>query len=131
MQQELKTVRIISGNFAVGGKNYNGYLSNGERVFIAGRQMASLGWKEDADVKFPFYALMTTKTWNRLGADGKPNGETFDRIQAGSIFTSEEAMFDAFNEDRLLNAKAEQHYQTKAKAAGLSLEDLTAMKSVV
>jgi hypothetical protein len=126
----MKTVTFISGKFTDNG-NFSGYNASGERFHVPGRAMESISIKKGDTIKFPIYALVVERTFNVLDEQGNPKeGETFTRQQAGSVFTTEQAMFDALNGDKLLSKKAEADYKAKASVIGLTEEAINALQSV-
>lgn len=115
----MRKISILSGNFSAKG-NYSGYNASGERVFIAKRQMESLGFKADADVKFPFYCLAQNKEYEGQDENGQPTGNKFYRLTAGSVFDDKTKMINASIEDKLLDIEAEVALKAQATTAGLS-----------
>lgn len=126
----MRKISILSGNFSPEG-NYSGYNASGERIFIAKRVMNNLGFKADADVKFPFYCLAESKEYGEVYKEdtlvngetikaGTPTGKTFTRLTAGSAFTNKTDMINASIEDRLLDIEAEVALKAQATTAGLS-----------
>jgi hypothetical protein len=126
----MKTVTFISGKITDNG-NFSGYNAAGERFHVAARTMEAAGIKKGDAINYPLYALVVERTFNVLDEQGNPKeGETFTRQQAGSVFTTEQKMYDALNGDRLLAVKAEADYKAKASAAGLTEEAINALQSV-
>jgi hypothetical protein len=115
----MKNISISSGNFTAAG-NFTGYNLLGERVHVYKRQMDTLGWKEDKDVKFPFYAVATVKEFQQLGEDGEPTGETFDRLTATSVFKTEQDIINAHVANASTDAKI-----TKAVRTAIDNLELT------
>jgi hypothetical protein len=122
----MRKISILSGNFSAAG-NYSGYNASGERVFIAKRQMESLGFKTDADVKFPFYCLAQNKEYEEQDENGQPTGNKFTRLTAGSVFGDKTKMINASIEDRLLDIEAEVALKAQATSAGLTEAQLLAL----
>jgi hypothetical protein len=125
----MKTVTFISGKFTDNG-NFSGYNASGERFHVPGRAMESINVKKGDAISFPIYALVVERTFDKLDESGNATGEKFTREQAGSVFTTEQAMFDALNGDKLLSKKAEADYKAKASAIGLTDEAINALQSV-
>lgn len=122
----MRKISILSGNFSANG-NYSGYNAQGERVFIAKRQMEQLGFKADGDVKFPFYCLAQNKEYGEVDENNQPTGKTFSRLTAGSVFKDKASMINASIEDRLLDIEAEVALKSAATTAGLSTAQLDAL----
>lgn len=121
----MKQTQVLSGNFA--GKdskgNFSGYNAGGQRIFIHQRAMANLGWKEDKDVKFPFYAIVGEREIAPLDAEGNVQTEVkVTRLQALSVFPTKEAMIGAYNSDAQFEIEAKVALHTTAKASGLTDE---------
>jgi hypothetical protein len=125
----MKTVTFISGKFTDNG-NFSGYNASGERFHVPGRAMESINLKKGDAINFPIYALVVERTFDKLDAEGNTTGEKFTREQAGSVFTTEQAMFDALNGDKLLSKKAEADYKAKASAIGLTEEAVNALQEL-
>jgi len=125
----MKPITILSGNWSASG-NFSGYDARGERIHIPARQMESLGYKVGEPISYPFYSLITERTFNRLDAEGKPTNETFTRIQAGSLFKNEDSLISAMNSDKLLTLKAQKALQTEASSVGLTEDALNALANV-
>lgn len=122
----MKQVAILNGNWSTNG-NFSGYNAAGERIHIPGRQFESLGITRDSQIDFPLYALVVTREFSRLDADGKPTEEKFTRAQAGSIFKTKQAMIAAANADKLLAVETAKALQTEVKAAGLTEDAFKAL----
>ena len=118
---------ILSGNFSANG-NYSGYDAQGERIFIHKRQMAAIKWEKDGDVKFPFYAIVGEKTISPRDADGNISTTvTVQRLQALSVFTTQEALIAAANADAKLDIAIKQDLRATATSAGLTEAQVTAL----
>ena len=97
----MNTLVITGGSFTKE-KNFSGYttLSN-KRVHIFARQMEALGWKTDADVKFPLFVTAETTTYAaRKDANGKaiPYADgslSMTRLTACAVFTSKAKLIEA------------------------------------
>jgi hypothetical protein len=127
-----KNYVINNGSFTANG-NFSGYTALGERVHIFGRQMSALGWSKQEDVKFPFYAIGTTKEIGQLDANGKPlvdaNGVavTASRLTALSAFKTREDIKQAHADSALLDIEIQQEIRTQASTAGLSEQAINAL----
>lgn len=125
----MKKTKILSGNFSSGeGKkgNFSGYNTAGQRIFINKKQMESLGFKTDADVK-PFFAVIDTKEIDTLDAEGAATGVMVKRLQALSVFKTEADLIAAVNADALLDINATAALKVAATAAGLTDAQVTAL----
>lgn len=83
----MNNYTITHGSFTAQG-NFTGYTAIGERILIYARQMNSLGWEMNEDVKYPFYTIAEEKDNEPLGTNGKPTGEKTKRLTALSVFKS-------------------------------------------
>jgi hypothetical protein len=121
----MKNFSIHSGNFSQAG-NFTGYTALGESVFIHKAQMNSLGWKENAEVKFPFYAIGGIKLIGQLDANGNPavnaDGTPVqrERVQAFSVFPTKDAMISAHVDTATLDIEVKSAIKQSATSAGLS-----------
>lgn len=128
----MKNYVINNGSFTASG-NFSGYTALGERVHLFGRQMQALGWAKAEDVKFPFYAIGTTKQIGQLDANGKPmvdaNGVpvTSDRLTALSAFKTREEIKQAHADAALLDVEIQQEIRNQASTAGLSQQAVDAL----
>lgn len=125
----MKPVTILSGNWSAS-SNFSGYNAGGERIHVPARQMEALGYKLGEAVDFPIYALTVDRTFSRLDAEGKPTNETFNRVQAGSIFKDKQSLISAINADKLLTLDAEADLRTQASSKGLTEDAIKALASV-
>lgn len=119
----MKQTQINSGKFtaAEGSKgNFTGYNAKGERIFVNKLQMAGIGCSKDADVKFPFYALIDIKQINTRDEDGVITDVKVDRLQALSVFKTAAELTQAVNADVMLEISAAAELKTAATAAGLN-----------
>lgn len=119
----MRQTQILSGKFATseGSKgNFTGYNAGGERIFIHKAQMESVGFNTAADLKFPFYALIANKPIQTRDANGEITEVVVDRLQALSVFTTDEALTNAVNADYSLTLKAAAARKEMATAAGLN-----------
>lgn len=125
----MKTVAIISGDFTKKG-NFSGYNAAGTRIHISDRTMESAGIKKGDKITFPLYATVVEREFNVLDEQGKETGEMFKREQAGSVFTTKQALIEAVNADRVLALEAAADLTAKATAAGLTEEAINALQAL-
>lgn len=120
---------ILSGKFAGEGSkgNFTGYNAKGERIFIHKAQMEALGVKSEKDLKFPFFSIIGNKDIQTRDENGELTNVLVSRLQALSVFTTREAMLEAVNSDAMLELDAKAQLATKASAAGLAKEQITAL----
>lgn len=125
----MNSLAIVSGNFSSGENsqgNFTGYTALGKRVFIFKRQMNSLGFSSDSDIKFPFYAVVTEKKIGQLDANRQPvlddagNPVTTSRLQATALFTTKDAIVNACVEESTLDAEIKDSIAKHASSKGLS-----------
>lgn len=128
-----KNYVVVSGNFSPNG-NYSGYTADGERIFIAKRQMEGHGWAADKDVKFPILCVGTIKTYNQLEEDGttvakddQGNNITFDRLTALSTFTDEDAFVQARTAGQRLEIKMASALVVEGTTANLTAKQLESL----
>ena len=126
MAQEL---RVKSGVWSAKG-NFTAKTAYGKTFFIHKNTMADLGYEPNAEVKFPFYAVVDTTMIGQLdqngdplmGEDGKP--VQVARINALSVFKDLEELKACAIEERTIGSDIElavqQHIRSKASTAGLS-----------
>jgi len=129
----LRKTKIYSGNFANGeGQrgNFSGYNSKGERIFIHKNQMENIGMKEDKDFA-PFYALIDEREIQTRDTNGDLTDVTVKRLQATSVFKTQEELLEAYNEDFTLNVADAEYKQALASKAGLSEKAVEALLSQV
>jgi len=86
----MKELVITGGNFSPNG-NFNAYTLLGAegRIHVNANQMSALGWTKNEDVKFPFFAIVIEREFNKRDVNGELTTETFKRLQASSIFSTE------------------------------------------
>lgn len=121
---------IISGNFSAGATskgNFSAYNSDGERIFINKMQMERLGWKADAEVQFPFYAIIDEKEIKTRDANGTLTDVKTDRLQALSVFKTSQELIDASNADAKLEIASRVDLMQTAGASGLPQESVNAL----
>lgn len=124
---------IISGAFTSGeGKkgNFTARDANGEQIFIHKKTMESLGWLENKDITFPFYAITGEKEINTRDANGELTDTVVKRVQALSIFKTEDDMLNAYTSGERLAIKAKSLVQATAKASGLTQSAIDALLAV-
>ena len=121
----MKNYVINNGAFTANG-NFSGYTALGIRVHFHKRQMESLEWTKNEDVKFPFYCIADKKEIGSLNADGTPVVDKegvevkSERLTALSAFKSKAEITQAHADSRLLDVEIAQAIQTQATSAGLS-----------
>lgn len=121
---------IVSGNFATGANNkgnFNGYNSDGDRIFINKQQLANLGWNKQEDVTFPFYAVIGIEEIKTRDANGAISDVTADRLKALSIFKTSQELIDASNADFKLEIAAKKDLAETASASGLPQETINSL----
>jgi hypothetical protein len=124
--------QILSGNFSSGkaanGKdkqgNFSGYNEDGQRIFISKQLMSSLGFNTDADLKkdgkfVSFYAIYDEKEIPAPDANGELT-LTATRVQATSLFATEDAMINAFYASERRKIVGQGGLRTLATTHGLS-----------
>ena len=115
--------QIDSGNFSSGeGKkgNFSAYTAEHGRIFIHKNQMNQLGFNTDKDLTFPLFAIIKENEIQTRDADGELTDVIAKRLQAVSIFKTEDAALDAFTSSERLAIKAKAKVHAVAKASGLT-----------
>jgi len=129
-----KNYVINNGSFTANG-NFSGYTALGDRIHFHKRQMESLEWKTNADVKFPFYCIATIKQIGQLDLTGKPVVDekgvpvTADRLTALSAFKTRDEIKQAHADAGLLDIEIAQEIRNQATSAGLTADALKALAS--
>lgn len=131
--------QILSGNFATGkdakGKdkqgNFSGYNEDGQRIFISKQLMSSLGFNTDADLKkdgkfAPFFAIFDEKAIPAADANGELT-LTAVRVQATSLFSTEDAMINAFYASERRKIVGQGSLKTLASTVGLNEANVSAI----
>ena len=141
MSKEM--AQILSGNFSSGKVdpkdpnskdkkgNFSGYNENGERIFISKQLMSSLGFNTDADLKkdgkfTPFFAIYDEREIPAPDANGELT-LTAKRVQATSLFTSEDAMINAFYASERRKIVGQGGLKTLASTVGLTDANVNAI----
>ena len=124
----MKNYVINNGSFTAQG-NFSGYTAMGERIHMYARQMSSLGWEANEDVKYPFYAIAKEKEIEPLGTDGKPSGEKSMRLTALSVFKTKGDITTARSEAALLDIEITKSIQEQAEKVGISQDVLDVLLS--
>jgi hypothetical protein len=121
----LVTMALQSGTFSEKG-NFSGYNASGIRVHVSANAMKALGYdKANAStIAYPLYACVVEREFNVLNDNQEPTGETFKRVQAGSIFKTKAELLTAVNADKLLAVEAQSELQKVAKTLQLTDEVL-------
>ena len=129
-----KNYVINNGSFTASG-NFSGYTALGDRIHLFKRQMESLGWTKNEEVKFPFYCIATIKQIGKLDLNGNPlvdeNGVavTSDRLTALSAFKTRDEIKQAHADASLLDIEIAQEIRSQASSAGLTEESLRSLAS--
>lgn len=130
-----KNFVINNGNFTANG-NFSGYTALGQRVHFHKRQMESLGWKTDAEIKFPFYAIAEDKEIGQLDSNGNAVVDasgvpvTSKRLTALSAFQNRDAIKQAHADNALLDIEIAQEIKSQASSAGLTDSAISALSAV-
>ena len=134
--------QILSGNFATGKVdpkdpaskdkqgNFSGYNEDGQRIFINKQLMSSLGFNSDADLKkdgkfVSFFAIHDKKPITKTSDDGEVITEL--RVQATSLFSSEDAMINAFYASERRKILGQGGLKTLASTVGLNEASVNAI----
>jgi hypothetical protein len=131
----MRNFTVQTGGFTNAG-NFTAYSALGERVFIHKRVMQSQKWAKDSDVTFPFYAIIDTKEIGQLDDAGKPkmndNGTVLlvERLQALSIFASEESLTNAQVDNVTLDIRVKSAIKSSASSAGLTESAIESLLAV-
>lgn len=129
---KIRNFAILSGNFTEAG-NFSGYDVFGNRLHIHARQMTTLGWVKNEDVKFPFFAVGDVKQIGQLdeNGDAKLNSDgsavLIDRLTASSVFTSKQQLIEAHVDVATIDIDINAAIIAKATTAGLKETDLAAL----
>lgn len=132
----MKNYAITSGKFT-GKGNFTGYTAKGERLHVHAAQMSSLGWKSDAEVKFPFFAIGAVKQIGQLNEDATPKVDAnnqpvlVDRLTAMSVFATKVALVAAHADDATLDIEVAKAVKESAVANGLSTKEVEALLATV
>lgn len=132
----MKNVKIKSGNFTEAG-NYSAYDNKATRYFVAKRVMENSGWTKDADVTFPFYANVITKSIGQLDANGEvlvdANGVavTVLRDQITCIYKTKEELIEDAIDEVSLDIDIQSAIQAHASSAGLSQTRVNALLDAI
>jgi hypothetical protein len=127
----MKSTKILSGKFAnaEGQKgNFTGYNASGQRIFIHKAQMDALGFTKDADVK-PFFALVDERDIQTRDANGELTDVLVKRLQALSVFKTQEDLVDAVNSDAKIEIAAALDLKATATSAGLTDQQVNSLLS--
>lgn len=123
---------VITGGAFTSAGNFTGYNALGERLHFHARQMEQLGWKKDADVKLPFYAIGAVKDIGQLDADGNPlmaDGVPVlvQRLTALSAFKTKQELVNAHVDATMVDVEIAQSIKTQATTAGLDDDAVKAL----
>ena len=122
----MKTKTITSGNFSANG-NFSGYDASGERWFVHGRAMESLGMKEDKDLAFPLYAIVTEREIQSRDENGDLSDTMVIRKQATAIFKTVGELVSAKNADIALEIAIKADLEATVSKSGLSESSVKAL----
>ena len=122
----MQNLVINNGSFSKAG-NFSGYTALGQRVHIYSRQMESLGWSKDDDIKFPFYCIAAIKQVQSVDEAGTPIGNPSDRLTALSVFKEKPDMIEAHKESAFLDIEIKQAINEQATKVGLSAAAVDAL----
>lgn len=131
----MKNFAIVSGTFSAAG-NFSGYDALGTRVHIRKAQMESLGFTSAETAKYPFYAVVNEDEINprndagELMVDTAGNPVLVKRLTAKSVFANKAALVEARAEVATLDIEVQAAVQQKAKAAGLTDQQIAAIAAV-
>jgi len=145
MSTTKEMAQILSGNFSSGKVNpkdpnskdkqgnFSGYNEDGQRIFINKQLMSSLGFNTDADLKkdgkfVSFFAIYDSKEIPAPDASGELT-LTATRVQATSLFTTEDAMINAFYASERRKIVGQGGLKTLASTVGLSDASVNAILS--
>ena len=132
METKTQTVALQSGSFSAKG-NFSGYNASGVRIHVAANLMKSLGY-EPANantIQYPLYACVVEREFNMLDTEGKETGETFKRLQAGSVFKTKAELIAAVNADKLLAIEAAADLNKAAKSLDLTPETFAQLADAI
>ena len=122
----MKTKTFTSGNFSANG-NFSGYDSGNVRWFVHGRAMESLGMKEDKDLVFPLYAIVTEREIQSRDENGELSDTMVIRKQATAIFKTIEELVKAKNADMALEIAIKADLEAIVSKSGLSDSSIKAL----
>ena len=132
--------QILSGKFSSGVDaitkkekqgNFTGYSEDGSRIFISKQLMESVGIKTDADLKNAdgsfksFFTIFDEKEIQTTDADGQPT--LAKRVQALSVFLTEDAMVNAFYASERRKIVGQGGLKTLASTVGLTDANVNAI----
>jgi hypothetical protein len=127
----MKNYVLTSGNFTTSG-NLSGYTRKGERIHVPQRQLEAAGIDKDT-VKWPLFVVAGERSFNTLDEKGEPkvdaNGDpvTFSRLQAGSVYSTKEAMVQSAVDEASLDIQINSAIKESATKAGLSEKAVEAL----
>ena len=124
----MKNLVINNGKFTTAG-NFSGYTALGERVHIFSRQMETLGWSKNEEVKLPFFAIAEIKDVDTIDANGVVTA-TSQRLTALSVFKTREEIKQAHAESAFLDIEVKQAVAEQASKSGLSQSAIDSLLSV-
>jgi hypothetical protein len=122
----MKNKVINNGAFTAAG-NFSGYTALGERIHIHARQMAALGWSDNADVSFPFYCITKDVVIKELDSKGVETGQTSVRETAASVFKTREDINQAHIDSATLDMEIKKNIAQEAAKVGLTPESIDSL----
>ena len=126
----MKTRTLTSGNFSANG-NFSGYDASGERWFVHGRAMQTLGMEKDADLKFPLYAIVTEREIQSRDENGELSDTMVIRKQATAVFKTIGELVGAVNADVALDIAIKADLEATVSKSGLSDASVKALLEAV
>jgi hypothetical protein len=90
--------------------------------------MDALGFTKDADVK-PFFALVDERDIQTRDANGELTDVLVKRLQALSVFKTQEDLVDAVNSDAKIEIAAALDLKATATSAGLTDQQVNSLLS--
>lgn len=136
-EKRKKFVVIESGNFTENG-NYSAYNDEGERFHIQAKQLEQLKWKENKDVKFPFYAIGVLKpigqfkegtTEPLMNEDGTP--VTVDRWTITKVYNTRQEYIDTQIDKQSVGIEIAVGLKGRASKAGLDEKTVNALLATI
>lgn len=123
--------QVVAGRFANAQGQQGNFTANCGTFtfFIHKNLMNQLGFTKDEDIQFPFYAVLQERDIFPRDANGELSTVAVKRLQAVSIFKTEEEMLNAINASDKLKIKAKLDLQKFASTAGLDTQTINALLS--
>lgn len=124
----MQNLVINNGKFSAVG-NFSGYTALGKRVHIYKRQMETLGWTKDEEVKLPFFVIAEEKPVDTVDTNGVVI-KTDQRLTALSVFKTREEIKQAHADSAFLDIEVKQAVAEQASKSGLSQSAIDSLLSV-